>query len=132
MMTQDMVDDSEQDGEQYESLWDSLPEELVLELDNEVLEMIDTWMHSDAVLYFAKPDAHDRIVEDVVALFTEACVACDVCDADDTEAIDEITVFVRDRLQVYFTMGGAVPMRSVSLRSSPGNLSKSTLCSDFS
>ena len=85
---------------------------MVLELDAEVLEMIDTWMMSDSILYFAKPDAHDRIVEDVSALFADACVACEVCDADDTEAIDEITVFVRDRLPVYFTMDGTVPPRS--------------------
>ena len=109
-----MIQDIEQDQveDQYESLWDSLPEEMVLELDAEVLEMIDTWMMSDSILYFAKPDAHDRIVEDVSALFADACVACEVCDADDTEAIDEITVFVRDRLPVYFTMDGTVPPRS--------------------
>ena len=109
-----MIQDIEQDQveDQYESLWDSTPEEMVLELDAEVLEMIDTWMMSDSILYFAKPDAHDRIVEDVSALFADACVACEVCDADDTEAIDEITVFVRDRLPVYFTMDGTVPPRS--------------------
>jgi hypothetical protein len=113
---QDQVEDPIED--QYESLWDSLPEEMVLELDTEVLEMIDTWMMSDSILYFAKPDAHDRIVEDVSALFADACVACEVCDADDTEAIDEITVFVRDRLPVYFTMDGTVPPRSEQEHSS--------------
>ena len=107
-----MSHEHDQSDDQYESLWDSTPEELVLELDAEVLEMMDTWTHSDAALYFAKPDVHDRIVEDVSALFVDACVACDVCDADDTAAIDEIVVFVRDRLQVYFTMDGAVPRRS--------------------
>ena len=113
-MISDQPDDVDQamEEDQYEFLWDSLPEELVLELDTEVLEMMDTWMHSEAVLGFAKPDVHDRIVEDVSALFTDACVACEVCDADDAEAIDEITVFVRDRLQVYFSMGDQVPPRS--------------------
>jgi putative phage-type endonuclease len=111
--------DSETESDDADdNLFDRLPEEIVLELDNEVMEHIDAWMHSDSVLQMAKPDWSERLVNDVVTLMLDACLASGVVDdvpelalAEEDRVRDDLTTFVAARVDVYLSMG-IVPPRS--------------------
>ena len=109
--------DSESDDTD-DNIFDRLPEETVLELDSEVMEHIDAWVHSDSVLQMAKPDWSERLVNDVVTLMLDACLASGVIDdtpelalVEEDRVRDDLTTFVAARVDVYLSMG-IVPPRS--------------------
>ena len=91
----------EDEEEEHVSFIEYLPENLTLDIENDIYELIDDFIETDPLLY-TKHTFHKNILDDVTQTILNAFIEMGLCDEDDMDDMDDVYEFVEKCSDNYF------------------------------